>query len=636
MRWHLALAAALIGVWAITAHAASTIQPNLLPLGIPANAGLINQNFGNAINDVNALQTQNAGVTPPSNPSIGNLWLQPGSPYIPPAQVITAAEIIAALGYTPVMGQTTSVVGDCATWNNTDGSLLKDGGCIPVINAVTLGADPTGTNDSTAAATTGCTQAATTGVPLYFPAGTYKFLSQITCAMPSATAGLTVLGASATSSILYWSAASGGWNVTGTTSHNAYHFRDLALRCATTNCGTAVALTNTGSSTYALNEPSSFTRVSIEGTDVAAGTSNTDFWQYGVVINGVSLVNFDGYYYVGSATGGYNGTGALLEAVGAVPFGVQYNFVNSNFVLGNRGIDYESGAQGVSVVNSNFTSVNEGIYSNCTAGCVGLDVVNTQFETQKHDIDIEGAMGNYTIGPGNTIYVPAGYCGVNINTPTGPTDGAISGIITGTQFEPVSGASEGNGICGSGNPPGGGALVQGNTFLNVPEDIVLGANADGWQIGANGWGGGSALIDGGRNTNYLSNPQYIFGQAAVNFAANGLTQWVGQSLASAGAGEGAVVQVFPANGKIFQFLAGVAPYPPSGQSITFTFRLPTTIGSTVFTCTLSGGGPTTLCAASGVEPVAGGIPFDVQVTASSSSVPITTIDYSIYYAAVPP
>jgi hypothetical protein len=76
MRLHLALAAALIGVWAITAHAASTIQPNLLPLGIPANAGLINQNFGNAINDVNALQTQNAGVTPPSNPSIGDVFLQ--------------------------------------------------------------------------------------------------------------------------------------------------------------------------------------------------------------------------------------------------------------------------------------------------------------------------------------------------------------------------------------------------------------------------------------------------------------------------------------------------------------------------------------------------------------------------------
>jgi hypothetical protein len=75
MRWHLALAAALIGVWAITAHAASTIVPNLLPIGIPANAGLINQNFGNAINDVNALQTQNAGVTPPSNPSRGYFWL---------------------------------------------------------------------------------------------------------------------------------------------------------------------------------------------------------------------------------------------------------------------------------------------------------------------------------------------------------------------------------------------------------------------------------------------------------------------------------------------------------------------------------------------------------------------------------
>jgi hypothetical protein len=128
MRWHLALAAAFLSAWAVTAHAASTIVPNLLPIGIPANAGLINQNFGNAINDVNALQTQNAGVTPPSNPSIGNLWLQPGSPYIPPAQVITAAEIIAALGYTPVMGQTPTVVGDCADWVNTIGTVLGDAG----------------------------------------------------------------------------------------------------------------------------------------------------------------------------------------------------------------------------------------------------------------------------------------------------------------------------------------------------------------------------------------------------------------------------------------------------------------------------------------------------------------------------
>jgi hypothetical protein len=56
-------------------RAASTIDPTKPVQGQPYNASPIRQNFGNAANDINALQSMNAGASPPSSPAPGTFWL---------------------------------------------------------------------------------------------------------------------------------------------------------------------------------------------------------------------------------------------------------------------------------------------------------------------------------------------------------------------------------------------------------------------------------------------------------------------------------------------------------------------------------------------------------------------------------
>lgn len=65
----------LLGLMAMPAWATSTID-TAVPVQGPYNAGPIRQNFGNAANDVNALQRMNAGASAPSAPGLGTLWLQ--------------------------------------------------------------------------------------------------------------------------------------------------------------------------------------------------------------------------------------------------------------------------------------------------------------------------------------------------------------------------------------------------------------------------------------------------------------------------------------------------------------------------------------------------------------------------------
>ena len=76
---------------------------------------------------------------------------------------------------TTVTGPTTSVVGHIATWANSTGTSIADGGVTPIdwFNVVNYGADKTGAADSTTAIQNAISAAGGGGV-VYFPAGTYK------------------------------------------------------------------------------------------------------------------------------------------------------------------------------------------------------------------------------------------------------------------------------------------------------------------------------------------------------------------------------------------------------------------------------------------------------------------------------
>lgn len=64
-------------------EAASSIDVTQPAQGAPYNAAPIRQNFQDAANDINALQSMNAGTTAPASPSLGTRWLDTsGTPYV--------------------------------------------------------------------------------------------------------------------------------------------------------------------------------------------------------------------------------------------------------------------------------------------------------------------------------------------------------------------------------------------------------------------------------------------------------------------------------------------------------------------------------------------------------------------------
>jgi len=77
MLFYRTVVAGLCGLiaWSAAALGASSINTAQPPDGFPYAPSVIRGNFGAAANDINALQSLNAGPTAPSNPSVGTLWL---------------------------------------------------------------------------------------------------------------------------------------------------------------------------------------------------------------------------------------------------------------------------------------------------------------------------------------------------------------------------------------------------------------------------------------------------------------------------------------------------------------------------------------------------------------------------------
>src|SRR5271166_209992 len=76
MQFLLRAAAFLLGLSiALPTWAASTINPALPASGTPYASTPIRNNFQAAVNDIQALQLMNAGVTAPSAPSLSTLWM---------------------------------------------------------------------------------------------------------------------------------------------------------------------------------------------------------------------------------------------------------------------------------------------------------------------------------------------------------------------------------------------------------------------------------------------------------------------------------------------------------------------------------------------------------------------------------
>ena len=141
------------------------------------------------------------------------------------------------------------------------------------------------------------------GGSIYAPAGSYTFNSQIVYTMPSSGASVTITGAGPDITTFAWASAN-GIKINYISPNNGVHIRDLSLLTGSTTAGDALWLNQTQTTITApgFGASSDITNVSIRGAD---GWGVTNCWSVGVLVSGVSNVNFTNCVFNGPGGSAY-------------------------------------------------------------------------------------------------------------------------------------------------------------------------------------------------------------------------------------------------------------------------------------------------------------------------------------------
>lgn len=217
-----------------------------------------------------------------------------------------------------------------------------------------------------------------TGGCIYFPPGKYKFTTSVSYSIPAGIFSVTLVGSGPDSTVLTWPNAAGGLTYNYAGVNSSTHFRDLSLTTGTTNGGNALTL-NMASSVVNVGvaATSDIYRVTMRGDD---GYRATDYWTTGLNIANVSGVQVDNLTVAGSSTQQGIGTN-IVGLPGSSTYAVLLDIAKSNYVGLASGLIYGSFVQGVTVDQTNFTFVTNGIGSagSETGALVQLAVTNSQF-----------------------------------------------------------------------------------------------------------------------------------------------------------------------------------------------------------------------------------------------------------------
>jgi hypothetical protein len=298
---------------------------------------------------------------------------------------------------------------------------------------------------------------------LVFPAGIFRFNSAITYGFPTANTSLRIFGQGQDVTVLHFPNAVGNaLTITQLNTNNSVHIRGLSMTTDQNKTDTAIFMTTTytpGSAAGVNNAMSDFNDLAFHGSD---GYAQTHQWAKGISTLNVGNINFIGINAFG-ANGGSGGWATSAQGDGIVIAGnstkmapVQFNFVGCNFYMTNNGINIGANIEGVTVSQSNFTGVNNGVYVPASAtGYSQLNVTNSQFNalrginllsavpgtniasnmfivegTLTSPIAINIATPAYTTIANNTITQGTVGGGVGINIGAN-VSGAIGGTITG-------------------------------------------------------------------------------------------------------------------------------------------------------------------------------------------------------------
>lgn len=235
------------------------------------------------------------------------------------------------------------------TWENVSGA-------IPMLNVLTFGADPTGAAYSDAAVTAALAACPAGRAYVYFPPGKYNFQFPINYTFPNNHSSITLAGAG--SEVTELTCALAGYPVIGISylgPLNSAHIRDMTITSQYAGGGnngillnqTLASIPNPASSALSTIE-----NVTIRGSD---GYQATNYFSEGVLVQGVSNINFTNLVVVGDS--GVHGQGVQLTGT-ASALGVAYNFVGCYFIGNGNGIYYGQYIQGVTCTACNFLCVN--------------------------------------------------------------------------------------------------------------------------------------------------------------------------------------------------------------------------------------------------------------------------------------
>ena len=348
--------------------------------------------------------------------------------------------------------------GGTASFLRADGT-WADPSCTPVAGAV-----GDGSTDNAAALNAALAALPANGGCLYFPRGKYKFNSQISYSISGGATPfhLRIAGDGPDATTLYWP-GSHGLVITYNSDTHSVSLANMAITTGNGGTYTGLQLVSSTCLTGGLIVPTYIQNVSFRGDDF--GTS--DYWAEDAIIAGVSGTNWESDAFIG----GPGPTGEGIRFIGnpgtcgsSAGYSIWHNLSKLGFLHFSVGIEYGDYVQGVNLSQSNFESVNIGVY--VPSGAVGqiaqLAVLTSSFDTVGDAVQVNSALPGVTV-MGNNMAILASHVAVNITSAGSTFDSVIGNSIQG----PASSA----GIVFAGDD----SIASGNVLFGLGVGINIGA-----------------------------------------------------------------------------------------------------------------------------------------------------------------
>lgn len=212
---------------------------------------------------------------------------------------------------------------------------------------------------------------------IYFPAGKYKFTSQISRTLPNSQFQIKITGDGSIATTLFWPNASCGILFTASNIRNTFSVRDLTISTSQINNGIGLQFIGVGANNGQYFQ-SDITGVNVQGDDLSNSISS-QYWNVAIKLHNWAQVNIlnsntNGPHATPQAAGG--GYGLVIEGdaptssyitiinvayssfnfhvsgwlLGSYWQGITGNQLNFNGVMGNNCIEQVTGATGTLVL----------------------------------------------------------------------------------------------------------------------------------------------------------------------------------------------------------------------------------------------------------------------------------------------